>query len=284
MHTYCLMYPFIHMLTPSHMLPPHRGTILTHAPPLPHPPDTGTPPYTRTYLTCNSSSHALPSHTHPSSHTHTSSHAPLSHTRTPLFTRVLSQTRAPLTHTPSSHTHPSPATHSRLTQAPPPHRHLSLHTHPSHQPHRTPRAEEECTGSGSGRGGGVQPLPRSRRSKNSAASSRRCTLIIRTCSMGTAGGNPGLRTPFPNQQEAPRGHGRHVLPSQVLRGALFLRHFLRESPVAPPIHALLVDDASQHLVVLANWGRDVPSRKIAMRASARQRPPSPLTPSPQRKC
>ena len=166
MHAYCLMYPFIHMLTPSHMLPPHIGTILlTHAPPLPHPPDTRTPPHTRTSLTCNSS-HALPSHTHPYSHTHpVLTPTPFSHTHTPLhthplLTRVPFQTRNPLTHSPSSHTHHlppcnAPPSHTSTPSSQTP---LLTHTPLSSSPpvlrklgERTLWLRTECAGGAGGR-------------------------------------------------------------------------------------------------------------------------------------
>lgn len=126
-------------------------------------------------------------------------------------------------HTRSSHAHTPP--HTRTS---PPKR-TPLLTRAPHPPRRTPRAGHECAGSGCG----AQPLPRSRRSRNAAASSRRCTLIIRTRSMGAAaaasprslprpaGGAAGGYSPAPPRDMC--GGGR---PARPLLGAL--------SPPAPP--------------------------------------------------
>lgn len=235
------------MLTPSHMLPPHIGTILlTHAPPLPHPPDTRTPPHTRTSLTCNSS-HALPSHTHPYSHTH-----PFL-TRTPLFTRIpsshasLSQTRNPLTHSPSSHTHHPPPCNAPPSNTSTPSSQTPLLTHTP----LTPAAPH------SPRGRGVRGFRQWQRWWRPAVTSVPALQKLGSFQQalhvdhphllhGHRGRQPGpLRAPFPGQQEAPQAAtvrrrpgtcaaGRQASPAAARRALRRPRHPRRPGHPAAP--------------------------------------------------
>ena len=173
-------------------------------------------------------------------------HATPPHTLTPPHTR-----------TPSSHTHPP-------------------HTRTPHPPHRTPCAELECAGSSGGGGGGVQPLPRSRRSKNSAASSRRCTLIIRTCSMGTAGGDRGLSAlPSPADRRRLMRLQSGTAPGHVRRRAGQPRHgSARSSPPRRPAAPAPLQTASAGFVYLSARARG----RGGSSAAARPLPPLPLPP------
>lgn len=82
----------------------------------------------------------------------------------------------------------------------------------------------------------AQPLPRSLRSKNSAASSRRCTLIIRTRSMGSALPPPADRRRHKRLQshDAP-GHVRRAGgPARPRLGALSAALAVPAAPAAQP--------------------------------------------------
>lgn len=197
-HTHSLTHP------PSHAHPLHKFTPPLNAPPSRAPPThalslTHSPPHTHNPLS-HAHLHTTPPNTL-CSHTHPLTHASPSHAHP-------THEHPPHTCTHRSHAHPLHAL-TLLTNAPPP------HTSTPHPPHRMPRAEE-CAGSDGGGGGGVQPLPRSRRSKNSAASSRRCTLIIRTRSMGTAGDERGLSTlPSPADRRRRRRLESGTAPGHV---------------------------------------------------------------------
>lgn len=122
---------------------------------------------------------------------------------------------------------PSPRARARTS----PHRCTHFHTRAHHLP--SPAAQHSPRGA---RSDGVQPLPRSLRSKNSAASSRRCTLIIRTRSMGSALPPPADRRRHRRLQshDAP-GHVRRAGgPARPRLGALSAAPAVPAAPAAQP--------------------------------------------------
>lgn len=144
--------------------------------------------------------------------------------RAHLSTRARGLPRARTTHTCTRLTTracPSPRARARTS----PHRCTHFHTRAHHLP--SPAAQHSPRGA---RSDGAQPLPRSLRSKNSAASSRRCTLIIRTRSMGSA-------LPPPADRRRHRRLQSHDTPGHVRRAGGPARPRLGALSAAPAVPA-----------------------------------------------